>query len=461
MRSGCWRRAVSTRARAVGRGQHREARVLEVVAGELDDLGFVVDDEDGSHGGHRRGVGETGAPPGMMPGGAWEEGEPVSRRAASTSAGWRSAGWSSGPSRRRGPGDASPRTCRGTSTRSGHDGRRGPSPGRPSRVRPSRRDDPAAPEDRPDQPEHDEQEEQREQEAEEPEAEAEGMPAVPVGGHDDRIDDGGAVGGGLGDRGVDACLIGGGGDDPAADREDGDQDDRGDDSHGSWCSLRGCSGIHLGSRLSPPSRRPCGVGVEARWRGCGASRTSVDSATLHCHNRRHVRRRPLLAHRTGRPGRGDAAHGPLLPLERPAAGRRPVRTRRQVRRGAPAIVCASSGGSSATTCRSPRSGDASTSSTTRPSAAWPRPRTPRRRPTRRSTTSDPSSRRRDRPRADRRSSPCRSSAAGPRPSQARAAQPASPNRSASTPARRPTRSSAPSGNASSSLPTSSSTSGDR
>ena len=51
--------------------------------------------------------------------------------------------------------------------------------------------------------------------------------------------------------------------------------------------------------------------------------------------------------------------------------------------------------------------------------------------------------------------------ASPRSSQARAAQPASPNRSASTPARRPTRSSAPSGNASSSLPTSSSTSGDR
>ncbi len=61
-------------ARAIGCRQHGEARVLEVVARELDDLGFVVDDEDGSHDGHRRGVGETGAPPGMMPGGAWEGG---------------------------------------------------------------------------------------------------------------------------------------------------------------------------------------------------------------------------------------------------------------------------------------------------------------------------------------------------------------------------------------------------
>ncbi len=51
----------------------------------------------------------------------------------------------------------------------------------------------------------------------------------------------------------------------------------------------------------------------------------------------------------------------------------------------------------------------------------------------------------------------------PAPAHASNEQPsqASPNRSASTPARRPTRSSAPSGNASSSLPTSSSTSGDR
>ena len=37
------------RRRAVAGRQHREARVLEVVAGERGDLRFVVDDEDGLH----------------------------------------------------------------------------------------------------------------------------------------------------------------------------------------------------------------------------------------------------------------------------------------------------------------------------------------------------------------------------------------------------------------------------
>ena len=41
--------------RAVGRGQDRVAGVLEVVARELHDRGFVIDDEDGLHRGHRSG----------------------------------------------------------------------------------------------------------------------------------------------------------------------------------------------------------------------------------------------------------------------------------------------------------------------------------------------------------------------------------------------------------------------
>ena len=40
-------RAVASADGAVGRRQDREARVLEVVAGELDDPRLVVDDEDG------------------------------------------------------------------------------------------------------------------------------------------------------------------------------------------------------------------------------------------------------------------------------------------------------------------------------------------------------------------------------------------------------------------------------
>ena len=64
-------------------------------------------------------------------------------------------------------------------------------------------------------------------------------------------------------------------------------------------------------------------------------------------------------HRTGRSGRGDAAHGPLLPRERAAAGRRAVRAWRQVRRRSSRSPAARSGDSSATTCRSPRSGDGS------------------------------------------------------------------------------------------------------
>ena len=42
-------RDVDERAGSVAGGQDGEARVLEVIAGELDDLRFIVDDEDGLH----------------------------------------------------------------------------------------------------------------------------------------------------------------------------------------------------------------------------------------------------------------------------------------------------------------------------------------------------------------------------------------------------------------------------
>ena len=200
MRSGWRRRIGRERGRAVGGGQDREAGVLEVVARELDDRGFVIDDEDGLHvvRTHRGGMALMAGYPGRVadaaPGRRWPraqggEGKPAVRP------GWReeegcwccrlSGRWFRGRScpRWRATRDATPRTCRGSAL------------GRPRPVRRRMVGTPtagaagtpavavsAAADVDPEQAEHEDQEDDRAQEAEEPEAEA-GMEAP--GGNDE------------------------------------------------------------------------------------------------------------------------------------------------------------------------------------------------------------------------------------------------------------------------------------
>ena len=119
--------------RAVAGGQHGEARVLEVVAGEGGDLRFVVDDEDGLHRSHRR----AGCAPGRDVRGRGEWGRRAVRRCRSASSGRSGRAARS----RRGRGGAIRRTprWRGSPTGRGRR-RRGPcrSRSRPSRPVPSR-----------------------------------------------------------------------------------------------------------------------------------------------------------------------------------------------------------------------------------------------------------------------------------------------------------------------------------
>ena len=116
---------------AVGGGQHREPGVLEVVAREGDDLGFVVHDEDRLH---ASAIVDAEAPPDISSGGAWSgEGDP-------SDAGRRPGRGRAARTRLtdRGRAGASRRTCRvpGSPRATGRDLGRHPSRRGPSHPRP-------------------------------------------------------------------------------------------------------------------------------------------------------------------------------------------------------------------------------------------------------------------------------------------------------------------------------------
>src|SRR5439155_8253335 len=99
---------------------------------------------------------------------------------------------------------------------------------------------------------------------EDPEAEAEGMPAVPIpvavrGHHDSRA--GGAIGDGGGHRLVDARVVRGVDEKPAADRQDGDEQDGGEDAAHMNRAPLNLAGSTIGSDLPRILASPCGAGV--------------------------------------------------------------------------------------------------------------------------------------------------------------------------------------------------------
>ena len=219
------------RRRAVARGQHREARVLEVVAGELAIFGSSSTTRMVFIGR----IVEREAPPADVRGrvGVGKGTQAVPGRPGRVaSAGRRRWPPGSGGASHRTRGRRGSRRASVASVRPALADSRS----RPSRPDPSHRGPAAAPEDRPDQAEDEEQEEQGGEEAEEAEAGIASrgrsrshrratttgvttVPALPV-----AVRDGGAKAG----------LVGGGGDEPAADREDGDEQDGGEDAGHGW-----------------------------------------------------------------------------------------------------------------------------------------------------------------------------------------------------------------------------------
>ncbi len=147
---------------------------------------------------------------------------------------------------------------------------------------------------------------------------------------DDRRDHGPATPRGGRDGGAQSGLVGRGGDDPAADHEDDDEQDGGEYAAHGTDSLSDC-GTHLGSRLPAAWR----TDVEWIWRPDGHLRPRIDSVTLHCYYASHDHRCGVLPRRTrGSCWRHHADYS-LLPVAGTPAGRRSVGSREQVRRSTP------------------------------------------------------------------------------------------------------------------------------
>src|SRR5512143_3286554 len=149
----------------------------------------------------------------------------------------------------------------------------------------------SAPEDGADEAEDDEQEEQADQQAEDRETPAEGMPAVAitvaVRWHDDRGHLGPVADRG-GDRGMNARVVGGVHEKPASDRQDGDEQDGGNDATHEIALLKSLVGYIGGSDLPGILGVACGGQVEAGWgrrRGSGPVRIHSGSGVECSRNR--------------------------------------------------------------------------------------------------------------------------------------------------------------------------------